>query len=253
MADIQTKMAKHPVEIRQCDYRAILDECGAGDLVYLDPPYDDHLSTWLCPREKFYLDEMMRLAKGAIDRGAVVFFSHYGDASIDLSVWKPVHSLVDIASTWKPGTGQGAVRKLEHLFVAGKLPLMSADDSAVDARGNVILKRAQQYPARCDVFGRLGREHLSPVSRSDTHPTRTYKVRTLDLAHLPGHEWVKTLTSSALNTVLIPPELHRILDDETDLDVQIINRRWAISGHARDEWGHLDGRHIHQYRTGGTA
>lgn len=69
-------------DIRCCDFEDITAECGSGDLVYLDPPYDplsDTSNFTSYTREKFQRSEQERLAEAfaaSASRGATVILSN---------------------------------------------------------------------------------------------------------------------------------------------------------------------------------
>jgi DNA adenine methylase len=104
-------------EIRQCDYREILNECGRKDVVYLDPPYGNSVSkNWIVSDNNvFDEDEMLKLAAKAVSRGAIVFISHY-DANIDSTRWAAVHTHRD--QTTLNNAGKISVKRIrEYLYV----------------------------------------------------------------------------------------------------------------------------------------
>ena len=75
-------------DIRRCDYRDTLRECGASDAIYLDPPYGDDKGFWIIPNGAFDLAEMVSHAEAAASRGAVVLISCY--AELDETKWDKI-------------------------------------------------------------------------------------------------------------------------------------------------------------------
>lgn len=72
--------ALRAAELRRNDVRAVLAECGEGDVVYLDPPYVGSTGTYgrQPVPDSFHL-ELAQHALAAVDRGARVFLSTPND------------------------------------------------------------------------------------------------------------------------------------------------------------------------------
>ncbi len=111
------------VELKSGDFGALTDDCGAGDLVYLDPPYvplseTSHFTSYT--RDGFGRPEQERLAKtfeAAVARGASVILSN-SDTALVRELYsaiepKPSFDEVEVPrSINSKAGGRGRVREL---------------------------------------------------------------------------------------------------------------------------------------------
>ena len=111
------------VELKSGDFGALMDDCGAGDLVYLDPPYvplseTSHFTSYT--RDGFGRPEQERLAKtfaAAVARGASVILSN-SDTALVRELYsaiepKPSFDEVEVPrSINSKAGGRGRVREL---------------------------------------------------------------------------------------------------------------------------------------------
>ena len=116
----------------------VLAECGAGDGVYLDPPYVGVQAYSGGARwERRDLVELIDAARVAVARGAVVAFSHHADVLDLVPGWRVVE--VEAARPVnRDGKGRGKVREIVAVLGAANGPtsapgVVGGSESARDA------------------------------------------------------------------------------------------------------------------------
>lgn len=112
----------------------VLAECGAGDGIYLDPPYVGVQAYSGGARwERRDLVELLDAARAAVARGAVVAFSHHADVLDLVPGWRVVE--VEAARPVnRDGKGRGKVREIVAVIGPTRAPgVVGCSESARDA------------------------------------------------------------------------------------------------------------------------
>ena len=94
------------VEVRHSDFRALVEEAGKGDVVYLDPPFAGTFDGYVPARWRFDVRAVIVAAVACRDRGASVIVSQPGSGA---EAWDGVGTITRLAKTYKVG-GRGARR-----------------------------------------------------------------------------------------------------------------------------------------------
>jgi len=112
----------------------VLAECGAGDGIYLDPPYVGVQAYSGGARwERRDLVELLNAARAAAARGAVVAFSHHADV-IDLVGGMRVVEVEAARPVNRDGAGRGKVREIVAVLGPTSAPsVVGGSESARDA------------------------------------------------------------------------------------------------------------------------
>ncbi len=234
---VSKMLVEMDAEIRQCDYKEVVRECGRGDVLYLDPPYASR-GDWLDKASTFNLDEMMIEAEAAVARGAVTFISHYDELPIDR--WVKVDSRVDLS----PVPGKESVKIYEYLYVDinsyRRYDWRSVNDKGHSYKYNRTSEQAavrRQVKAMLEVNG-LFRCEATGVLFNDV---------AMDLAHHPGHEWSVTGRTVLNRSSLVNCTFHRYMDAGM---VSIVGGVWRVDESIRNVPGvaNAHGRRIDQFR-----
>jgi DNA adenine methylase len=233
-----------PTEIRQCDYKLTLAECGRGDVVYLDPPYSNAAGgvdrrSWINPAGVFDYDdeEMLRLAEDAVGRGAVVFISHYDDR-LDPAKWRAVRIHADQSTARVKGESQIKVYH-EYLYVDIRSFYYFDFKQGADKTKPRTNRTSKQAATRVDLLNRLG-----PRCEATGKLVPKYL---LDLAHHPDHPYSELHDSTPEHCLLLNKMFHAALDEGV---VSVVDSKWAVPEELRQDpyFEGADGQLVWRFR-----
>jgi site-specific DNA-adenine methylase len=228
-------------EIRQCDYRETLNECGRGDVVYLDPPYGKGLSDrWIVANNNVFDEyEMLVLAVKAVCRGAIIFISHY-NANIDPTRWAAVHTHRDQATI--NNAGKIAVKRIrEYLYV--DIGTYNYYEFQQNGKPGLKTNRTSKQA--------VVRRQLREITNACCEATGEHYINAigLELAHAPGYTYAETHDVNIEHCYLVNALFHAYIDKGW---IQITaDHRWDVneSIRSRPECKNAHGKLTKRFRT----